>query len=526
MPQIVNFGPLGEFEKKRNTILSDVVERTVQEYGRPEAVDFVLSEALFQERHRLAKSSNSKRIRADKTLWNQIRRGLLKKDGDASKLGLLTKAVAHYAEEIGGHFNRNVYKFSIRFVPWCFSWLLNAISLGSLWPWAMKKTLDSQLKISGEVELVRKLSKKGTILLVPTHQSNVDSIAIGYIISQIGLPPFAYGAGLNLFSNPILGFFMSNLGAYTVDRQKRNPLYISALKNYSARILREGVHTIFYPGGGRSRNGAVESHLKLGLLGTGLQAQIDNLKSGKPDHKIYVVPMTTSYHFVLEASSLIDEYLASRGGSRFIPVDGEDPWLMIRAVRFFWKLFAAESEVAVRLARPLDVFGNPVDDDGESVGPNGTKINIGAWLTTNGKLCADRDRDAQYTRDLGSAIVKSYFKENTILSSHLVAFAAFRALRRKNSKLELYHFLRLPEPERTLTHKELMKEAEMLLDEVRLLHNQKELYLLKELRECKDLKWVKDGVRKLGLFHTHSILKSTDGHFVVTDMKAEIIKLT
>ena len=38
---------------------------------------------------------------------------------------------------------------------------------------------------------------------------------------RLGLPPYTYGAGLNLFSNKMIGFFMHNLGAYKVDRRKK-----------------------------------------------------------------------------------------------------------------------------------------------------------------------------------------------------------------------------------------------------------------------------------------------------------------
>src|SRR5690606_41359017 len=58
------------------------------------------------------------------------------------------------------------------------------------------------------------------------------------VIYLMGLPPFAYGAGLNLFSNPVLSYFMSSLGSYTVDRQKNNIIYKTVLKNYSTTILR------------------------------------------------------------------------------------------------------------------------------------------------------------------------------------------------------------------------------------------------------------------------------------------------
>ncbi len=145
----------------------------------------------------------------------------------------------------------------------------------------MTESLSSRMHITGEVEHLRKLSQKGTILLVPTHQSNIDSLLIGYIIYLMGLPPFCYGAGLNLFSNPVYSFFMSNLGAYTVDRQKTAWLYKASLKAFSTATLSEGVHSIFFPGGGRSRSGAIEKKLKLGLLGTGIEAQVRGLLEGR-----------------------------------------------------------------------------------------------------------------------------------------------------------------------------------------------------------------------------------------------------
>jgi glycerol-3-phosphate O-acyltransferase len=97
----------------------------------------------------------------------------------------------------------------------------------------MSESLATRLRIVGEVDQLQKLSKKGTILMVPTHLSNIDSILVGWVLHLMNLPPFAYGAGLNLFSNPMLAFSMSRLGAYTVDRQKSSALYKATLKNYS-----------------------------------------------------------------------------------------------------------------------------------------------------------------------------------------------------------------------------------------------------------------------------------------------------
>lgn len=59
--------------------------------------------------------------------------------------------------------------------------------------------------------------KDVTMIYVPTHLSNLDSPVFAYALESAGLPPVTYGAGKNLFTNPVLSFFMRNLGAYRVD---------------------------------------------------------------------------------------------------------------------------------------------------------------------------------------------------------------------------------------------------------------------------------------------------------------------
>ena len=139
----------------------------------------------------------------------------------------------------------------------------------------------------------------------------------------MGLPPVLYGAGLNLFSNPLLSFFMGNLGAYTVDRRKKNALYKEVLKEYATVTLENGYDNLFFPGGTRSRSGGVEQKLKLGLLGCGINAYLNNLRAGKPEGKIFVVPCTLNYHLVLEGETLIEDHLKDVGKSRYIIVDDE-----------------------------------------------------------------------------------------------------------------------------------------------------------------------------------------------------------
>ena len=516
-------GPLDHFEKMRPEVLASVVEKTFEGYCNSSNgnYDLILGQALYQERFRLkrfhANVFSKTRKRNDERLWREVQAGLLRPSTEIARPQLLRKVLSHYSEEIGGHFDPAVYRVAVNLVPFGLSWMLNAASVKRFLPWDLTQSLESRMRIYGEVEHLKKLAQKGTILLVPTHQSNLDSILIGYLIYLMQLPPFAYGAGLNLFSNPVLNYFMGNLGAYTVDRQKSNEVYKNVLKNYSAEILKRGVHSIFFPGGGRARSGAIETKVKLGLLGTALDAQLDNHLAGAPKPNVYVVPMTISFHFVLEAASLIEDYLAEAGKHRYIIMDDES-WQPTKVARFFWKFFSSQSAVTARIGRPLDVFGNFVDEEGRSLGPNGTVIDPKLWMTTCGQLRREPQRDREYTKELGKKIVERFHRENTILTSHLAAFAFFEILRRKYQDLDVYRFLRLSQAQRSMHYDEFLSKAEEYRRKLQELEEQRKLYLSEELKAVSTEEWVKDGVRQLGLLHDSPVIRIQDGVIFTEDM--------
>lgn len=513
-PEVPENFALERFDGIRKDVLADAVSRTSREFP-DSSLEGTLREALFQEKHRLRKFrmfsasgpfTYGRHVR-DARLWSGVRGDLLKRPVEAGRREITERTLRHYAEEIGGHFDPAVYRFATSIVPIGFNWMLNAASFHTFLPWKMKENVQSRLKIEGRTEHLRKLADRGTILLVPTHQSNIDSILIGFVIYMLGLPPFAYGAGLNLFTNPVLSFFMRHLGAYTVDRQKSNALYKALLKHYSTRVLEEGVHSIFFPGGGRSRSGAIENNLKLGLLGTGLQAQIRNYQNGKPNPNVYVVPMVMSYHFVLEAGSLIEDFLQHSGGHRFLPSGETEPFFLLRAMQFFWRFFSTQSDIHVRIGQPLDIFGNHVDEEGRSLGPNGTSIDPKLWLTTQGVLREEPARDREYTKRLGEKISERFHKDHTVLASHVVAHAYFEALRRQYPEHDLFKLLRLSIEQRTMPYARFAEEVIRLHGVLRERADQGGLFLSTALQENEAEHWIRDGMLALGALHGHAVLK-------------------
>jgi glycerol-3-phosphate O-acyltransferase len=509
----------------RESVIDEVVSRTMMDVGRADP-RVLLEETLYYEKQRLKKAHASKifspylanRQGNDRAFIRKIQAGMKSTVGTDDSNALISKFSQHFATEICGNFEPKMYDLAINVVPWLFSWLLNAVSVKRILPYKMSESLQTRLRIVGEVDHLQKLSKKGTILMVPTHLSNIDSILIGWVIHLMSLPPFAYGAGLNLFSNPLLSFSMSRLGAYTVDRQKSTMLYKTALKNYSTTILKRGVHSIFFPAGGRVRSGAIESHLKLGLLGTALQAQIERYKENHPNPNIYVVPVVMSYPFVFEASSLVEDYLAASGKHRFMLNDSNESFPLVNSMKFFSKLFSARSELWVNIGKPLDVFGNFVDENGISMGPNNTTIDQRRFLMSEGELKAVPQRDREYTTLLGNKLSERYHAENVVLSSHLVAYSLMSALRKQYPQLDLYRFLRLSPAQRMIPLDRFYDEAERCFEMVRKASDDGKLLLSTTLR-CGEVKiWVEDGVHQLGLFHDAKVAKIQDGAITTDDM--------
>src|SRR5690606_2564172 len=150
-----------------------------------------------------------------------------------------------YSEEIVGHFDKKTFRFSRWFLTSFFKRLFNRYFGKKQWRWGSKIQLLEKIKLHGNIALIQKLFTQGTVVILPTHHSNLDSIMVGYAIdSKMRLPVFSYGAGLNLYNVELAAYFMNRLGAYRVDRRKKNPIYLECLKSMASYSLTKGINNI------------------------------------------------------------------------------------------------------------------------------------------------------------------------------------------------------------------------------------------------------------------------------------------
>ncbi|HMG22157.1 MAG TPA: 1-acyl-sn-glycerol-3-phosphate acyltransferase, partial [Kofleriaceae bacterium] len=310
---------LERFNSDREHLLAEVERRVVARKladaraGGDASLEYVLNDVAFWEIRRLEASRRGNDGALER--WRDLSRRLLTMT-EPDKEEELRGLVRYYGRDVVGNFDPRVYRFATGVAPRLLGFVFSPI--GSLREGMQAvRNLDARVHADGELEIARACAERGTLIVTPTHSSNMDSPAIGLGLLRAGLPPTTYGAGKNLFSNPFMAFFMRNLGAYRVDRRLKFELYKDVLKEYSTVLLEHGYHSLFFPGGTRSRSNLVERQLKLGLLGTTVTAYKNSVREGAPNKRIYIVPVTINYRLVLEAETLIADYLAETGKSRY-----------------------------------------------------------------------------------------------------------------------------------------------------------------------------------------------------------------
>ncbi|MBI2394705.1 MAG: 1-acyl-sn-glycerol-3-phosphate acyltransferase [Deltaproteobacteria bacterium] len=502
--------PIFHFNEQRADLQRAVVDRVIAEARDPV---FLLNDAAYHEIRRLEPAGKT-----DEALeWRKLARMLGGLDRARATEILRDKAM-WYAKDVNGNFDRRVYAFASRVLPAGMSVFLRPNVVAERHPLEILRgdAMAERIVTSGAIAHIRKLAELGTVVYVPTHLSNLDSPVFAYALQAAGLPPVTYGAGVNLFTNPVLSFFMRNLGAYRVDRRLRFELYKQVLKTYSSILIERGFHSLFFPGGTRSRSGGVERKLKLGLAGTGLEAFVRTSAQGRP-RKVFFVPATINYMLTLEAETLIDDWLQEQGRARYIIEDDESTRLD-RMTVLARKLVQMDESCAVRFGTPLDPFGNEVDEHGVSHDHRGRPIDPLSYVVRDGKPALDHARDAQYTRELGEVVMQHYLRDTIAMPTHVVATAAFALLRRRMPSADLFSLVRRRD-EIVLPWQDMHDEIERTQRRVAELERREDIVLSSAVRGATATELLNDAERALNGYHSHAILRSREQGVALLDPK-------
>lgn len=485
-----------------------------------------LEVTVYREQQRMKRNRWRADAKDEPAFWAGVKEEIAKIGQDLSEESqrkaddILYRIIFRYSDEIAGNFKTSSYRVTRELLRFWFSRLLNGARVKKFGAFFRSQyTLRDKIHIVGKVKQLRRLAKIGTVVMVPTHFSNLDSVLIGWVIHSLGLPAFIYGAGLNLFNIKIFAYFMNSLGAYKVDRRKKNLPYLETLKAYSTLAIQKGAHSLFFPGGTRSRSGLIEKQLKLGLLSSTIEAQRNLFLQEEPDQpvrRIFIVPVTLNYHFVLEAPDLIDDYLSVKGQERYIPE--QDKYGSWQLLQFLFKFFTKGSNISVSIGRGLDVLGNYVDDNGNSLDAHGRIINTRDYFLTNSTIAVEKQREDQYTRMLSHRIISEYHRINRVFSSHLVAFVAFELWQKQHPKLDLFGLLRLPEEDLELRYEDFRNACRNVRKRIYELKEEKKANHATHLKGDIDLV-IRHGLENVGIFHLkRPLLFNKEGNIITRDL--------
>jgi glycerol-3-phosphate O-acyltransferase len=501
--------PIFDFNRARASIVDEVVTRVVHQVKDPV---LLLNDAAYHETRRLGASGGG-----ELGEWRHLA-GALGRMSPEEAGKKLEELARRYAWDIAGNFDPRVYKFASKAAAPLIGVLLSPrATLRNLHHALDLTSLDERILVQGPREHIRRLCEIGTVVHVPTHLSNLDSVVFGFALERAGLPPATYGAGKNLFTNPLLSFFMHNLGAYRVDRRLKHVLYKDVLKAYSCVLIEHGYHSLFFPGGTRSRSGGVERRLKLGLAGTGIEAFVRTSVHGRTK-PVFFVPSTINYLLTLEAETLIDDFLQEEGKARYIIEDDESAKVG-RIAAFMNKLLGLDAACVVRFSRPLDCFGNAVDEEGRSRDPHGRAIDpVSYILDRDDKPTRDGHRDAQYTRELGEAVCAAYKRDTVAMPTHVVAAAAFEHLRRAVGQGDLFALLRHVD-DVVVSRARLATDVDTLLDRARTMEARGEIQLAASIKSAPGGAVLDEALRAFAGYHTTEVLAPRGPDLVLRDTR-------
>lgn len=455
---------MGKRPKLDNKIKDYIPQKVIESLSRDNSdLSKLIEESLETEKmlakaERENKSKALEKLKFVKSIKTKLRHSNNKKETLNEEVKKLAK---YYADEIHGNFNNFLYNFLQRVSPIVLNFMLNSFGIIQFFKnFRGKHELRNRIIIRGNVELAKRLEKFGSLVIVPTHVSNFDSIVIAHMMHTAGLNPPIWGAGLNLFKGFTIKYVMNNVGCYRIDRRKKNKVYLETLKKYSEYQLQQGYNTIFYPGGTRSRSGAIEQKLKLGLLSTVVSAFVNNIKEGRTRSNIYVVPVTISYTVVPEAESLaLEHYFGADKKKQILKRLQRQATLLGRTIKKLWNNIMQNNPIYVVFGNPMDPFGNGVNFEGISIDKYGIPMNVSSMIKDEEGNWLDSTKiEKEYTKLLGQRISEDFYKTNMILPSQVFLFSIVKYLKEEHPSLSDEELVKLLPMENTISEGDLKEE--------------------------------------------------------------------
>jgi hypothetical protein len=186
--------PINKLYEDREGLIETVDQQTVEyileKHG--DRIGDLISRVCYLELIRLKENPWKVDPPNEEQFWKRIRIEItanekLKPEVKlANNTEVLKRIIHRYTTEIAGNFKESTFLFARKFLTLFFKRLLNAAAGKSHRRlWSTRLELYERLKIHGDIDHVRNMFQHGTVVILPTHLSNLDSILIGYALDSV-----------------------------------------------------------------------------------------------------------------------------------------------------------------------------------------------------------------------------------------------------------------------------------------------------------------------------------------------------
>ena len=189
------------------------------------------------------------------------------------------------------------------------------------------------------IEEIAQLGRDHPVAFLPSHRSNLDRLALQFMLWENDLPPNHTAGGINMNFLPV-GPLIRRTGVFFIRRSfSDNELYKYVVKTYLDYLIEKRFPLEWYLEGGRSRSGKLRPP-RFGMLSW----VVDSVRDGKADD-LYLLPISIAYDQIQD----IDAYAAEASGA------AKEKESFSWALRFIAGLRRRYGDIHIRFAEPISV---------------------------------------------------------------------------------------------------------------------------------------------------------------------------
>lgn len=203
--------------------------------------------------------------------------------------------------------------------------------------WLYRRGYRAILYSPESLTSVLTLGQEYPLVFLPSHKSNLDHLALQYVLWENDAPPNHTAGGINMNFFPV-GPIIRRTGVFFIRRSfKDNALYKFVLQSYLDLLIEKRFPLEWYLEGGRSRSGKLLPP-RYGML----RYIADSYRRGKSDN-VYLLPLSIIYDHIQDVGS----YAAEQRGER---KERESFGWLLKSIR---SLRMRYGDIHIRFGEPL-----------------------------------------------------------------------------------------------------------------------------------------------------------------------------